>query len=398
MAPQLFSPLQIRGVTLKNRIAVSPMWQYQGRAGYPTDWHLMHLGRLADGGAALVMQEGTQVQRDGCGTTGDLGIWSDEHVMPLRRLTDVMRGLGAVPGIQLMHSGRKARMRRPMEGRVHLQRSPDIVDWDEWEPQAPSALPLYEGAPPPREMTLADIDRLTHSFVDAARRATSAGYEVIELHAGHGYLLNQFLSPGSNQRTDSYGGSFRGRTRLVLEVAEAVRSIIPDEMPLFVRISAVDPTGWTMEDSVALTRSLMQLGVDVIDCSSGGVGGAPTAGRGTSSTAAASNQVYGSGYGYQVKYASELRQRTGARTMTVGLIVHPGQAQRIVEEGHADIVALGRELLYNPNWPLDAAVKLGVPDPWALTNERTAYWLAKRADTASGIVPSTFSSTDDPRM
>ncbi|MDP3660767.1 MAG: NADH:flavin oxidoreductase/NADH oxidase, partial [Phenylobacterium sp.] len=219
---RLFSSLKLRDVTLKNRIVVSPMWQYAGENGFPTDWHLMNLGRLADGGAGLVFQEGTTVERRGCGTLGDIGIWDDRFTPAMTRLASVMRDNGAVPGIQLMHAGRKARQQRPWEGRNLLERSAEIADWDAWEPIGPSALPMAEGLAPPRAMTLADIAAVTEAFASATRRAVTAGYEALELHAAHGYLLHTFLCEASNQRGDAYGGDFARRARFVLEIVEAV--------------------------------------------------------------------------------------------------------------------------------------------------------------------------------
>ena len=374
----LFTELTLRDLSLRNRVVVSPMWQYSGQHGLPTDWHLMHLGRYADGGAGMVFQEGTAVERRGCGTVGDLGIWDDAFTRPLSRLASMVKNNGSVPAIQLMHAGRKARMTTPMEGRAPLERTPDIADWEEWEPIAPSAIPLRDGLAAPRPMSIMDIETVIDSFVDATKRALRAGYEALELHAGHGYLLHQFLSPVTNQRGDKYGDSFRNRTRMLSEIVEGVRSVWPDNRPLFVRLSVVDGGGWKFDDTVSLTRILTTLGVDVIDCSSGGLVGSPME-RDKSLT-----------YGYQVGYAAAVKEETDASTMAVGLIVHPEHADGIVANGQADLVALGREILYNPNWPVDAAVKLGVDDPFSLTSYRTAYWLRQRAATVPGLVPSTF--------
>ncbi len=373
----LFSELELRTVRLRNRVVVSPMWQYEGRDGFPTDWHLMHLGRYADGGAGLVFQEGTTVERRGRGTLGDLGIWDDRFIDPLNRLVRVIRNNGSVPGIQLMHAGRKARMSTPMDGRRPLERTPEIADWDEWHPIAPSAIPVREGQEAPRAMTTEEVQDVVSSFVAAAARAQRAGYDVVEVHSGHGYLLHQFLSEATNHRTDRYGGSYENRTRALKEIVEGVRAVWPDDKPLFVRLSVDDFAGWSVDESVRLAGQLRTMGVDVVDCSSGGLVGSPTEG-GTYS------------YGYQVDYAAELKRRSGVATMAVGLIVHPELAERIVAEGSADLVAIGREVLYNPNWPLDAAVKLGIDDPYAITSPRTAYWLRRRGETVPGLVPSTF--------
>jgi 2,4-dienoyl-CoA reductase-like NADH-dependent reductase (Old Yellow Enzyme family) len=374
----LFSEFAVRGVRLRNRVVVSPMWQYAGRQGYPTDWHLMHLGRLADGGAGMVFQEGTTVERRGCGTMGDLGIWDDAFIAALARLASTIKSNGSVPAIQLMHAGRKARTSTPMEGRKPLERSAEVPDWDEWEPVAPSAVPLREGLPAPRALSTAEVQDVVLSFVNAVARAFRAGYEVVELHAGHGYLLHQFLSASTNRRTDRYGGSFENRTRVLREIVEGARSVWPDDRGLFVRLSVADGAGWDVEDTLALSRRLLSMGVDVIDCSSGGLVGSPM------------DAAVPLSYGYQVAYASRVRRETGGRTMAVGLIVHAEHAERIVAEGHADLVAVGREVLYNPNWPIDAAVKLGVDDPFALTNHRTAYWLRRRVESVPDLSPSTF--------
>jgi 2,4-dienoyl-CoA reductase-like NADH-dependent reductase (Old Yellow Enzyme family) len=346
----------------------------------PTDWHLMHLGRFADGGASLVFQEATAVERRGCGTLGDLGIWDDAFVEPLSRLARVVRDNGAVPGIQIGHAGRKSRTKTPMQGRGPLERTAEITEWDEWEPIAPSAVPLKEGLAAPRAMTTRDIQDVVDAFGSAARRAARAGYQALEIHAGHGYLLHQFLSPLTNRRTDRYGGTLENRTRIVREVAELVRASWPEDLPLFIRLSCVDGGGWEVPDTIELVRMLAPLGIDVFDCSAGGLVGSP--------------MQYGSvlAYGYQVEYARAVRQATGARTMAVGLLVHAHHAQQVVENGDADLVALAREVLQNPNWPLDAAQKLGVKDWSSLIAPTSAFWLRQRAAQVPDFVPSTQSA------
>lgn len=376
----LFDPLRLRDVTLRNRIVVAPMWQYVGIKGMPTNWHLMHLGRFADGGAGLVFQEATAVERRGCGTIGDLGIWDDAFVEPLSRLAGVIRDNGAVPGIQIGHAGRKSRTETPMRGRGLLKRTPEVTDWDEWEPIAPSAVPLKEGLESPRPMTTRDIQDVIEAFGSAAGRAARAGYQALEIHAGHGYLLHQFLSPLTNQRTDRYGGALGNRTKIVREVAEAVRASWPEELPLFIRLSCVDGGGWEVPDTIELVRMLAPLGIDVFDCSTGGLVGSPMR-NGSVLT-----------YGYQVEYARTLRRATGARTMAVGLLVHAHHAQQVIENGDADLVALAREVLQNPNWPLDAAQKLGVEDWQSLTAATSGFWLRQRAVQVPNFVPSTQST------
>ncbi|MDI5929680.1 NADH:flavin oxidoreductase/NADH oxidase [Rhizobium leguminosarum] len=383
MNTKLFSSLALRDVVLKNRIVASPMWQYAGQAFKPTDWHLMNLGRLADGGAGLVYQEGTTVERRGCGTLGDIGIWSDDDVEAYSRIVRLIESCGSVPGIQLIHAGRKARQRPPQQGRGALERTSDITDWEAWDVIAPSAIAQAEGFPVPREMTLADIQQVIEAFTAAARRADRAGYRVVQLHAAHGYLLHEFLSPVSNRRTDAYGGSFENRARMLLDVVGGVRSVLPQGKPLVVRLSCIDGQsgGWTLEDTFALVRLLYAHGVDLIDCSSGGIDGSPL----TKGLAAS--------YGYQAGLSEAVRRETGVPTTAVGLIVHAHQAESVLQEEKADLVALARELIYNPNWPMDAARKLGDEKSFDVMQRREAFWLERRAITVPDLVPSTF---DDP--
>ena len=380
-ATRLFSPYTLREVTLRNRIMAAPMWQYAGRQWRPTDWHLMNLGRMADGGSGLVFQEGTTVERRGCGTVGDLGIWDDACVPHFQRLVALMRDCGAVPGIQLMHAGRKARQKPPDAGRGPLERSPDIADWDDWDVIAPSAVTLPgESAAAPREMTAPDIQAVIDAFVAGARRADAAGYEVLDLHAAHGYLLHSFLSPLANHRGDAWGGSFANRVRILLEIVAGVRTVWPQGKPIFVRLSCIDggSGGWTLEDTIALVRQLHPLGVDLIDCSAGGITGSPLpAGQSAS-------------YGYQVGLAAAGRRETGVPTSAVGLIVHPAHAERILQEGACDQVALARELIHNPNWPVDAAIKLDDDAGYRVMKSRGGFWLERRAATVPELRPSTM--------
>jgi 2,4-dienoyl-CoA reductase-like NADH-dependent reductase (Old Yellow Enzyme family) len=377
-APLLFTPIGLRDVTLKNRVVVAPMHQYSAVRGFATDWHLMNAGRYAAGGAGLVIMESTKVERRGCGTVGDLGIWDDAHIPGLARCVDFIRRHGAVPGIQLGHSGRKARRFRPWEGGKPLTRSPEIEDWDAWELVAPSALQSPEDEPVPRALTRAEIPKLVEAWAQAARRAHEAGFEVLDIHGAHGYLIHEFLSPFANRRNDEYGGSELNRMRFAIEVVEAVRAVWPAGKPLFLRLSVEDDAGWGPAQSVALARIVKPKGVDVIDCSSGGMRGAPVVSAGPV------------GYGYQVPYAERLRREAEIITMAVGLIVHADQAEAILQEGRADLVALARELLYNPNWPMDAARKLGVEDAFGTVPPPQAYWLAKRAASVKEVVPSTY--------
>lgn len=375
----LFSTFALRDVVLKNRVMACPMWQYAGQDFRPTDWHLMNIGRLADGGSGLVFQEGTTVERRGCGTVGDIGIWNDDVIPMYRRMVAMVESCGAVPGIQLMHAGPKSRQNIPTKARGALQRTPDVADWDDWDVIGPSAVSRNPDFPAPREMSLSDIEQVIQAFVSGARRAEAIGYRVLELHAAHGYLLHSFLSPLSNIRTDAYGGSFAKRVRLLLEIVEGVRSVWPQGKPLFVRLSCIDgpADGLSIEDTCELVRLLQKRGVDLVDCSAGGIQGSPLLGR----TAH---------YGYQVELAAAVRRETGMPTATVGLIVHASQAERIIAEGKADLVALARELIYNPNWPMDAAVKLGDDQAFNVMQRREAFWLERRAETVPGFMPSTY--------
>lgn len=380
--PLLFTPLSMRGVTLPNRIVVAPMHQYSAVRGFANDWHLMNAGRYAAGGAGFVMMESTKVERRGCGTLGDLGLWDDAFVPGLARVVDFIKGCGSVAGIQLGHSGRKARTGRPWEGGRPLERSAEIEDWDDWELVAPSAIAADERSPVPRALERAEIAEVAQAFGKAAARAHAAGFDIVEIHGAHGFLIHEFLSPVANQRTDDYGGSERNRMRFAIEVVEAVRAHWPQDKPLFLRLSAEDDAGWGPEQSVALAKEVGPLGVDVIDCSSGGIlGKAP-------SVAPA--------YDYQVPYAERIRREAGVLTMAVGLIVHAQQAERILQEGRADLVALAREMLYNPNWAMDAAQKLGVDPKFEMLPPPYQYWLSRRAATVPSMVPSTYGPGDLP--
>lgn len=384
MDKMLFEPLTLREVRLKNRIVVSPMLTYQGNAGHVSDSHLVHLGKMAAGGAGLVFMESTKVDPRGCSTLRDLGLWKDDFVPALKRITGLVKELGATPGIQLSHSGRKARCALPWQGRSPIRQERTVDGARAWELVSSSPIAHAGQYDMPRAMTQADIDEVVAAWGEAAMRANEAGFEVVEIHAAHGYLIHQFLSPGANKRTDQYGGSFENRLRFALEVVQSVRRSWPAHKPLFVRISATDTLGWTLEDSVGLAKALKQEGVDIVDCSDGGFEELRTA---KSSPVKAT-------YGYQVDFAQTIRQATPIPTMAVGLIVHAVQAERILARGAADLVALGREMLHNPNWPLDAAQKFGYPPSAAGIPEQYGYWLDKRAR-AAAIVPSTWTAGDE---
>ena len=336
MSAFLFDPFALRSVQLRNRIGVSPMCQYSSVDGYANDWHLVHLGARAIGGAGLIITEATAVQAHGRISPQDLGIWSDSHVEGLERLTRFITNYGAVPGIQLAHAGRKANSARPWEGGQPI---PDPSEM--WRIVGPSAVPFKEGHPTPHEMSLDEIGEVKLAFRRAAQRAYDAHFKLIEIHAAHGYLLHNFYSPLANLRTDAYGGSFENRIRLLLEVVGEIRSVWPDDLPLAVRLSCSDwvEGGWTIDDTVELAKQLKQAGVDLIDCSSGGN---------------AAHAKVPATSGYQVPFAEAVRRGAQIATAAVGLITQPAQANEIVCNEQADIVLLGREVLRDPYWPLHA--------------------------------------------
>ncbi len=341
----LFNSLPLRGVVLHNRVAMSPMCQYSAVDGRANDWHVVHYGSRAAGGAGLILLEATAVVPEGRISPQDLGLWSDDQIEPLARVVRVIDAQGSVPGIQLAHAGRKASMRRPWDGEGAVP--PPLG----WAVVAPSELPFTEGHLMPHALTEAEIAEVVTAFADAAWRAHAAGLRVIELHAAHGYLLHQFLSPLSNRRTDRYGGSFENRTRLVRDVVRAVRAQWPGELPLFVRLSATDWTdgGWDMDQTVELARMLKSDGVELIDCSSGG------------NVAGARIPV---GPAYQVPFAERVRREADIATAAVGLITDAAQADHVIRSGQADLVLLGRELLRHPYWPLHAARALEQSVDW----------------------------------
>jgi 2,4-dienoyl-CoA reductase-like NADH-dependent reductase (Old Yellow Enzyme family) len=348
----LFEPLCIRNITLKNRIAVSPMCEYSSEDGFANDWHLVHLGGRAVGGAGLVLAEATAVSPEGRISPGDLGIWKDEHIVMLKRITEFIISQGAVPGVQLAHAGRKASHAEPWNGGKALTSQQGA-----WQTLAPSALSFTPDEPAPKEMSNADIQQFITDFTMAAKRSLEAGFQVIEIHAAHGYLLNEFLSPLSNHRFDEYGGSFENRCRLLLEITRAARAVLGDGLPLLVRISATDwvEGGFTPEDAVRLCLLLKENGADLIDCSSGGNSPA---------------QKISVGPLYQVPFAEKIRKEAGILTGAVGLITNAKEAEQILTDGKADLVLLARQLLRDPYFPLHAAKELGADVPWPVQYER----------------------------
>ncbi|HRH51359.1 MAG TPA: NADH:flavin oxidoreductase/NADH oxidase [Panacibacter sp.] len=346
MKTSLFQPFTIRSITLKNRIAVSPMCQYSAVDGFANDWHLVHLGSRAVGGAGLIVMEASAVSPEGRITPDDIGIWKNEHIPFLQRITAFISLQGAVPGIQLAHAGRKASHQSPWKGAKPLAKEAGA-----WQTIAPSAIPFKDTDPIPVAMNTDAIRQLVSDFRTAAARALQAGFKVVEIHAAHGYLINSFLSPISNQRTDEYGGAFENRTRLLVEIVHAVRSVWPHDYPLFVRISASDwvEGGWTIDDSVVLSAVLKNINVDLIDCSSGG------------NSAAAKIPVAPM---YQTPFAERIKKETGILTGTVGMINTAEEAESIISSERADIVLLARQFLRDPYFPLHAAKELAVEVDW----------------------------------
>lgn len=369
-APLLMTPLKLRDLTLKGRVMISPMCTYSAHEGVMDDFHLVHLGRFAMGGAALVMAEATAVSRVGRITHGCAGLWEDAQIAPLKRICDLLHRFGAAAGVQLSHAGFKAASQRPWEGGVGLTAS-DLEARGEgpWQPLGVTAAPFDEGWPQPAAMTAEDITAVVGEFVAAARRADAAGVDVIELHCAHGYLLHSFLSPIANTRTDAYGGELAGRMRFPLEVVAAVRAAWPAGKPLFVRISSVDgiDVGWSVGDSIAFAKRLKALGVDVIDCSSGGM------------KLPSQQSFVWRGPGFHVPFAERLRREAGLPTVAVGLITEPAQAEAVLAEGKADIVAIAREALLDPNWPVRAELELAGAPAWSRFAEQFGWWLLRRS-------------------
>jgi len=367
MKPLLFTPITLRGLTARNRTVIAPMLQYSGRDGLPTDWHLLHLGKFALGGAGIIFSEAIAIEERGRITYGDLGLWRDDQVAPLRRITDVIKQHGAIPAVQLAHAGRKAGTQRPWDGHGPLTAADIVRGETPWMPIGASAVSASPVRTVPAEMSATEIREVLKAWRTSALRALDAGFQIAELHGAHGYLLHTFLSPQSNLRADGYGGSFEGRARLPYEAAEIVRNVWPKEWPVFYRISAVDEGGWQIEDSVRFAAGLKERGIDVVDCSSGSLHDSSTA-----------NVRLRRGFGFQVPFAAEIRRSAGVSTMAVGLIVEPEHAEQILQAGDADLIAIGREALYNPNWPLHAEVALSAQGEYQSWPQQHSWWLTRR--------------------
>jgi 2,4-dienoyl-CoA reductase-like NADH-dependent reductase (Old Yellow Enzyme family) len=370
----LFSSLVLRGVTLPNRVVVSPMQQYMAADdALPNDFHLQHYGRLGIGGAGLVFTEALGVSPEGRVTHHDLGIWSDGQAEALKPIVAAIAARGAVPATQLIHAGRKGSVGRPWEGYNPLGDAEAARGEGPWQTLAASAIPANPGWHVPEALDEEGIARLIEAYAAGARRAAAIGFRVLDIHAAHGYLIHSFLSPLGNKRDDRWGGEFEGRIRFLLAITEAVRAAWPTDLPLFVRLSCVDDQegGWTLDDSVALSRRLKALGVDVVDCSSGGLGERTT------------TKLVRRPEGYQVPYAERIRAEADIPTMAVGLITTPAFAESVVRQGRADLVAIGREALMNPHWPLHAARELGHDPGFASWPPAWGWWLEKRARSAA---------------
>jgi 2,4-dienoyl-CoA reductase-like NADH-dependent reductase (Old Yellow Enzyme family) len=370
--PLLFTPLRLRGVTAPNRSVVSPMVQYRAIDGQVNDYHLVHLGKFALGKFGIVFTENCAVEPRGRVTQGDLGMWDDSQIEGHKRLVRFLKQEGALAGTQITHAGRKGSTPRSFDKPGQL--GPAGAGWQKWQVVGPSELSAADGWPIPRQLGTDEIETLVRKFGEAARRADAAGYDVIEIHGAHGYLLAQFLSPISNKRNDQYGGDRAGRMRFPLEAARAVRAAWPVSKPMFIRVSTVDGAGgWEVEDTVVFAKALKELGVDVIDCSSGGLTGLSTA------------LPVKRSLGFQVPFAAAVKRQAGIATMAVGLILDGPQAEAILQAGDADLIAIGRQALFDPVWALHAAQELGCDADFAMWTPEYGWWLDKRKNNLVGI-------------
>lgn len=369
----LLEPIKLRGVTARNRVLISPMCQYAAEQdGKATDYHLVHLGKFAIGGAGIVMAEATAVSPEGRISPWDLGLWDDGQVAPLRRITSFIRQRGAVPAIQLGHAGRKGATKKGADGGTPLTEQDAARGFAPW-PLISSSNEAADGWPAPRAMSRTDIAANVIAWAAAARRAVEAGFDIIEVHGAHGYLIHQFLSPAANFRTDEYGGSLQNRMRFAIEVAQSIRAEIPGDKLLFFRISALDGSGggWTIEDSVVLARELNRVGVDVVDCSTGGM------------TSVTPTRAVPRNWGFQVPFAEAVRKGAGVPTVAVGLIVDPRQAELVLRSGKADFIGIGREALADPQWALRAQLELS--ENYANWPDEYRAWMVRRQSTIDGL-------------
>lgn len=368
MTTALFQPLRVRSLELKNRIVIAPMMQHAAPGGFANQWHLVHLGKFALGGAGLILTESTAVSPVGRIGQDDVGLWGDDHIEPWRQVVNFVHQCGSAIGVQLGHAGRKAGSKALWEsGRALTPQEMSDAD-PRWTRIGPSPIPAGEGWSIPHAMTVADIEGVKQEFAQAAKRADQAGFDVVELHFGHGYLVTSFLSPVSNQRTDAYGGTQEGRMRLAIEIAECVRQALPQDKPIWCRLSVVDGAvgGWDVDDSIALVRRLQEVGIDVIDCSSGGL------------TEQTNALPVARGLGFQVPFSRRIKAETGVTTQAVGMILDAHQAEEVLTSGGADLVAIGREALFDPYWPLHAQWILERDPEFKDWHLRHKVWLSKR--------------------
>ena len=378
MKSKLFSNLKIREVNIPNRIALSPLCMYSAKNGLPNDWHFAHLSTFARAKVGLIFAEATAIEEIGRITPFCLGLWNDDQVNAFKPITKFIKNMGCVPAFQLAHAGRKGSANPPWEGGTPLVETNNKDGIGSWQTVAPSPLPLAEGWNAPKELDKYDIKLLIKSYVNCALRALRAGFEVLEIHAAHGYLLHSFLSPISNRRDDEFGGDIEGRSKLLIKIVKEIRNHIPEGVPLFCRISSIDGVegGWSLKDSVYLSTLLADAGIDVIDCSSGGIIGRPRFAVDDMGKELSKNSSRG--YGFQVPYSNEIKTKTTLKTMAVGVIVDPKQAEEILVDNKADIVALGRELMYNPFWPLHAAQELKADANFELWPKQYKWGISRR--------------------
>ncbi len=370
---KLFSQYLLGGVVFPNRVLISPMSQYSAIDGFVQDWHHQHINRMVAGYPGCVMVEVAAVKRDGRGTIGDLGIWSDEHIPGLKKLAEIIQSHNAIPAIQIGHAGRKASMSCPWEGNQPLALNSSFAT-SAWQTMSVSPEPVKEGWPISKQLDETELADIVQSFQEAALRAIKAGFQFVEIHAAHGYLLHSFLSPITNLRDDQFGGSLENRMRFPLSVIEAVRDVLPRHVPLSVRISTVDGVnyGWQLADSIVFSKKMKALGVDIVDCSSGGIQGSATAGN--------SSREVKRGRGFQVPFAQAVKSEAEIPTIAVGLIIDPEQAEKVLIDNKADLIAIGREALYNPNWPLHARLTLGVDPDYNFWPKQYGWWLKRRSE------------------
>ena len=380
MKSELFSPIKIRGVTSSNRVVLSPLCMYSAKKGLPNDWHFSHLSTYARAGVGIIFTEATAVQEDGRITPYCCGLWNDKQAIEFQKIAKFIDKMGSIPAIQLAHAGRKASAKQPWKGGVPLDSNTEKIEEKPWKPIAPSEIALSEGWQTPRAMSILEINRLIQNYVNSAKRAVAAGFKIIEIHAAHGYLIHSFLSPISNKRDDEYGGSYEGRIKLLKNIIIAIRKEVPEELPIFCRISAIDgqKNGWTILDSIKLAKTLNNLGVDVIDCSSGGIIGRPR--FAVNDKGEVLNKNTDRGLGFQVPLADEIKKSVDINTMAVGVIINAKQAEEIIIQKKADLIAMGREMMYNPFWLLHAAQELNVDPNFDMWPDQYRWAVSRRSN------------------